>query len=159
MENSESPSYANNASQPLLVSTVLSPNVLEQHTTIKTESNPKAKDNFRRCKKCRKTFKNYGTYLSHVRFHKNAARLKKPRGNSVNHLQQQEFYCKTCNVTCSGLSLFVEHLKEHPIENQQISVSSFLSSINNHQDEEADHHLSAALNGSYTFYNFDEIIE
>lgn len=159
MENSESPSYSNNSTQSLLVSSVLSPDVHLHSNVIKNESNnPSVKGYSRRCKKCRKTFKNQGTYLSHVRIHKNSAKLKRPRGHSVNQLQHQEFYCKACDVTCSGLVAFVEHLKEHPAENQQISVSSFLSSINNqHEDDDVNQadHLST-LNGiqyiTYTLF-------
>ena len=149
MENSENPNYTNNSTQPLLVSTVLSPDVLQSNVIKNESNNPTVKGYSRKCKRCRKTFKNQGTYLSHVRIHKNASKLKRPRGHSVDQLQHQEFYCKACDLTFSGLSSFVEHLKEHPAENQQISVSSFLSSINNQHDEEVDptaDHLST-LNG------------
>ena len=116
MENSESSNYSNNSSQPLLVSTVLSTNVLH----AKIESNSTPKDKLRRCKKCRKTFKNHGTYLSHVRFHNNNLKLKNrcdPKKSDA--FQQQEFQCKICNTTCTGIPAFLDHMKAHP--DQQIS--------------------------------------
>eukprot|EP00111_Clytia_hemisphaerica_P023631 TCONS_00069676-protein len=123
MENSESSNYSSNSSQPLLVSTVLSTNVL--HAKIGSNSTPK--DKLRRCKKCRKTFKNHGTYLSHVRFHKNNLKLKNRYGskNKSDVFQQQEFQCKTCNATCTGIPAFLDHMKRH--SDQQMDVTSYIA--------------------------------
>lgn len=62
----------------------------------------------RRCKLCRKTFRNQNNFLAHCKLHK-----VKKHGKGKNIYLQEMFSCKLCHTNITGLSEFVIHMKSH----------------------------------------------
>jgi len=152
-----------------VASAVLSANVL-QVKSEQPKSQPTPKEKLRRCKKCRKTFKNHGIFLSHTKLHNSTTQYRNKQAKKALLFQQQVFHCKTCNTTCAGVEAFLEHMKGHSQQHeatygitlpttsdddQEISVSDSIQipHIQN-EDEQVQQHITIA--GCYLF-NIDKV--